>query len=493
MVRLRRWSVIACLAVLATIWLSPVSGQAPAPVSPKVQEKSAAEKWLLDRSLEMTPQPAPVPALKYRLFPLSSELKEGNAVPIYLRLVHEQSDAAKRRWVDIPTKWNELPLDQLPIPEVRKFVKEYGNFYRQFDLGSRRRTAEWNYTLDQGSVIDILLPDVQIMRGYIPMMLLRARVELGEGNYPAAASAFETGFAFSRHVAEGSTLIHGLVGIAGASQFADGLLDWVARPDAPNLYWSLVALPRPLIDLRKGMEFEQKVMELQFPDLADLDRPRSPEQWDGVLKRVRIEFQRIADFDKEKKLEPPPGTTSVDPASKSPDLPAARKFLADAMKKAATEIDAMPPAQILLLFMAGYFKDLRDDQFKAAYLAYPESRPIVAEAQQRLQSAPATEATRLAQALMPAIGKVQMAQIRLDRKIAALRVIEALRLYAAAHDGRLPDDLTQVTEVPVPNDPGIDKPFEYHRDGQIAVLTSRIPGEMPENNGLRYRLTIRKK
>jgi hypothetical protein len=481
------------LAVLATIWLSPVSGQAPAPVSSEVEEKSAAEKWLLDRSLEVTPQPAQVPALKYRLLPLSSELKEGNAVPIYLRLVHEQSDAAKRRWVDIPTKWNELPLDQLPIPEVRMFVKEYENFYRQFDLGSRRKAAEWNYTLDQGSVIDILLPDVQVMRKYVPLMLLRSRVEMAEGNYPAAAKALETGFAFNRHVAEGPTLIHGLVAIGGASGFADGLLDWVARPDAPNLYWSLVALPRPLIDLRKGMEFEQKVMELEFPDLADLDRPRSPEQWDGVLKRVRIEYKRFADSDKEEKLGARPGTTPADPASKSPDLPLARKFLADRMKKTATEIDAMPPAQVLLLFMAGYFKDLSDDQFKAAYLAYPESRPTLAEAQQRLKSAPATEATRLARALMPAIGKVQTAQIRLDRKIAALRVLEALRLYAAAHDGRFPDHLTQVTEVPVPNDPGVDKPFEFHREGQTAVLTSRIPGEELANNGLRYRLTIRKK
>jgi len=91
------------------------------------------------------------------------------------------------------------------------------------------------------------------------------------------------------------------------------------------------------------------------------------------------------------------------------------------------------------------------------------------------------------------INKVQTAQIRLDRKIAALQVIEALRLYASTHDGHLPDQLSQVTEVPVPNDPGIDKPFEYQRDGQAAVLNSRIPGEDLQNTGLRYRLSIRKK
>jgi hypothetical protein len=88
---------------------------------------------------------------------------------------------------------------------------------------------------------------------------------------------------------------------------------------------------------------------------------------------------------------------------------------------------------------------------------------------------------------------VQSAQTRLDRKIAALRVIEALRLHAAANDGRLPDKLTDITLVPVPDDPGTGKPFGYERDQDTATLTSQIPGEKPEVSGLRYRLTVRKK
>ena len=41
----------------------------------------------------------------------SWELKEGNAVPIYLRLVHEQSDAARKAWTETPQAWNALPID----------------------------------------------------------------------------------------------------------------------------------------------------------------------------------------------------------------------------------------------------------------------------------------------------------------------------------------------------------------------------------------------
>jgi len=65
-------------------------------------------------------------------------------------------------------------------------------------------------------------------------------------------------------------------------------------------------------------------------------------------------------------------------------------------------------------------------------------------------------------------------------------------MHAAAHDGQLPDKLTQVPLVPVPNDPGTGQPFEYQRDGRTATLVSRIAGEPLEKTGLRYRVTIRK-
>ena len=67
-------------------------------------------------------------------------------------------------------------------------------------------------------------------------------------------------------------------------------------------------------------------------------------------------------------------------------------------------------------------------------------------------------------------------------------------MYAAAHDGKLPDKLDDVTEVPIPNDPGTDRPFEYSRgDGDTAKLVSLVPGDPLHNNGLRYRVTIRNK
>jgi hypothetical protein len=65
-------------------------------------------------------------------------------------------------------------------------------------------------------------------------------------------------------------------------------------------------------------------------------------------------------------------------------------------------------------------------------------------------------------------------------------------MHAAAHGGRLPDKLEEVSIVPVPNDPGTGRPFEYQRDGQTATIISRILGESLALAGLRYRVSIRK-
>ena len=58
---------------------------------------------------------------------------------------------------------------------------------------------------------------------------------------------------------------------------------------------------------------------------------------------------------------------------------------------------------------------------------------------------------------------------RLDQRIALLRHVEALRLYAAEHDGTLPAKLSEVS-VPLPDDPFTGKPFRYEVTGNTAHL-----------------------
>jgi hypothetical protein len=152
----------------------------------------------------------------------------------------------------------------------------------------------------------------------------------------------------------------------------------------------------------------------------------------------------------------------------------------------------MPHAEVLLRYLLHLYHELRDETFKGTYLPFPQAWAVYAEADRRLKAVPDTEAGRLARVFLPAVLKVQSAQARIERKLAALRVIEALRMHAAAHGGELPETLAAVTVVPVPNDPGTGRPFEYKREGRTATLISCVPGQSLRMSGLRYRLTLRK-
>jgi hypothetical protein len=479
---LRPCALLACLKLLAAGLCAQEKQPSPDKPAP----------WAVDRTLTVSPQSEPAPALSYRLLPPESALREGNAVPIYLRLVHEENDAALKHRTDVPQAWNALPISKIPLGEARQFLRDHRYFARQLELGARRRVADWNYTFEEPNPIGLLLPDVHSMRTYEPTITLQVRMALAEQDFAAAAHHLETGIAFSRHVAEGPTLIHSLVAIGLASHFTAATGDFMEQRNAPNLYWALTALPRPLIDLTPGLTFEYRAGELQLPILRDLDRPRTAQQWEADLQSLRQELRQL---DEENgKLRHPewypktaaPGT----PAADSADLEEARSLVARSKGLTPETIKTMPPAQVLLIYIAETYREDRDHWHKATYLPYARALPLFEAAADRLRRAPVTEGHILARLLLPALDRVVAKQNLLDRNIAALRVIEALRIYAAAHDGKLPEQLTEITEVPVPEDPGAGRPFEYLRDGKEGILTSRAPDGSPHNN-LRYRINIR--
>ena len=91
----------------------------------------------------------------------------------------------------------------------------------------------------------------------------------------------------------------------------------------------------------------------------------------------------------------------------------------------------------------------------------------------------------------PVHDKVRLIMNRFDRHLAVLQCIESLRLYAAAHDGKFPDELSNVTEVPVPDDPVTRKPFVYQRTGAKAVLEAPALEGATAKEAIRYELTLK--
>lgn len=85
---------------------------------------------------------------------------------------------------------------------------------------------------------------------------------------------------------------------------------------------------------------------------------------------------------------------------------------------------------------------------------------------------------------------VRLLILRFNRHLAALQTIEALRLYAARHNGPLPQRLGQIQDITVPMDPITNKPFIYKAGSGGATLSGPLPEGGREKDALSYELRI---
>jgi hypothetical protein len=175
--------------------------------------------------------------------------------------------------------------------------------------------------------------------------------------------------------------------------------------------------------------------------------------------------------------------------------PEARRFLIRQGWN-ADDVEALPVVQVALMHAVAEYDRLMDEMYKWQSLPYWEAAPGMEEAVRQLKSARVREIEHggvpLATLLMPAVEKVVLARARLDRRLAALRVVEAIRLHAATKQGKLPAALTDIKEVPIPVDPITGKSFEYTLAGTKARLYGPPLRGLPatEAYALRYELEI---
>ncbi len=439
------------------------------------------------KRLTLQPAAAPSPALKYRLLPDLLEQTPGNAALDYYRayspewLTHRQPEMYKKI-----NQWLDLPPNRLPRKEV-DWILTYKPL-QVIDQGARREYVNWDMTrrLRQEG-FSLLMPEIQGFRDFANLLKLRAELETAAGDYDKVVYSLQTGFALSRHLDQGPTLIIGLVGIAIANLMADEVEIFIQSPNAPNLYWALTDLPRPLVSLRKPYQGESLSFAKYLPSRQELEsRPLSVAEAQKLSDRLVHSFQDIG----------APVSSKVTLAllvAKS--YTPAKQFLIKSGLNSAL-VEAMPAPQVVLLYSRIQFDRLHDDMFKWVGLPFWEARRGLAQAERELKTTKRRmeEGLPFASLFLPAAGKVLAAQARLERRLAALRVIEAIRLYGAAHQGQFPATLRDITAVPIPNDPMAGKEFDYHVDGDKAVLSAPAvpvyPGSAPD--GLRYEITFKR-
>jgi hypothetical protein len=440
--------------------------------------------------IQMTVQPAaaPKPALRYLLLPELREMNPGNPIQNYMKCFAEQQNFFfNKETADRREKLLTTPLKDLPAQELQDYG---GSALRQADWAARLDKPDWEILLQcKTEGIGLLLPDVQQMRTLASALKVRFRAEVALGRFDDAIRTAKTMFALSRHMTESPTLISDLVGIAISMIAIGPLEEMIEQPGSPNLYWALTNLPSPLISLNGGIEGERMLIRGQFRDLDD-SAPMSAEQIDKLMKMIDY-LREVAKI--EQKPTEPDRSTRAWVAARTGDeklLSAARRRLVE-VGLPEERLKRFPAEQIILLDEYREYEVRRDDFMKIANLPIWQVQEELAAQQSQLKAIKADDHPFVI--LVPALYKVRQSQARLEQRIALLRIVEALRLYAAGHDGKLPAKLADCP-VPLPDDPITGKPFPYEVTGDTAHLRGTPPRGEEKNPGfnVHYQVTIQK-
>ena len=455
------------------------------------------------KPIEITihPQAIETPPLKIRLFPAETELKEGDAVPILLRLPWEQMN-----WMNkvFPTlhEWEARPLDA-PEWETSGGVLPR-HFYSEMKRAAFRRDAVWEYPIGETQALHlILLPDVQGLRGFLNHGLsAKIRYDLSRGELDNAREGILIGLANGRHVAQTPFFINQLVALTIHRSMLDRTAELMSQPNSPNLYWALSALPE-LLELDRAASLEGSSFSVMFPAVNDLDRQREPAEWRkmaGQLVEVLEQLQEIPTRPKPKEdasivdqfLD---RLTAVNVIQRTTFVKHARAELPALLKVPAEKVAEMSDEEAAIRWYVHL--RLARDQMAGIVLTLPprEAWPLLKRMQADRQAIREKMGGEGPDFLNPT--NMYISAWSLQRKIASLRIIEAVRHHQVSA-GELPRSLSEITDVPIPRDVLTDLDFEWRADGNTATLKAPpLPAGVLDPSpaggrqyGLEYRLKV---
>ncbi len=429
--------------------------------------------------LTLHPQ-APRAAIRRPLLPEFADRIPGNAAVYYGKVKAEQNAFFRQANIfDDVERWQIAPLEALRREQPKIGLSDY-----YLEQGALCDDCDWQLPLRREPGASILLSEVQETRMFARILAAKARVSLAGGDLEAALQRLRWTYALGRHVAKGETLVNGLVGLAICRIASRQLLEFVQQPDAPNLYWSLTELPRPFIDFRDAVEVELSFIVTAIPELRRPEQAgRTDEQWRDTIRKLRSVFRQLADDP-----DLPVPFERLLEASPANEAAARRRLLAGGWRE--EEFDGMLAPQIILLEAMTQYHE----QCSAAVDAFASPFPEALRGFDALQAdllAPSEEpspAAPLALAHVSALYRCRIVQANVERELAVLRLLEALRAHAAKH-GLLPQSLSDVAVLDVPDDPATGQPFEYRLNGSIAELNASALPTL-QDSALHYEIAL---
>jgi hypothetical protein len=448
--------------VLGLLLLLIIAARAEAQPGPSPQADQTRVVKLVVR-----PAAAPVPALKYWLMPPLIDQTPGNASSIYLIAANLLNTPLDTELVD---QWLARPLDEAMKDRTVPGLMRQG-VLDLLDEGSRRTYCHWETTMrSQG--ISTLLPHLNGLREGSRYLSVQARTQMAEGKHDDALRTIRTGVTLARHLNEqDAVLVQTLVGVAIFDAMADRLYEFSGRPGAPNLYWALAQLPRPFYEVHRVSEFERYAAPMTFPELRNIDA-MTEEQGKKILRQILD----IVDVGTQNKAT---DTQVARTLMLAAAYPRGKEYL-KSRGVPAERVDRMSVHQVLLRYLLDDMLEKQDELTKWFALPYPMARRGLERAFESGRSMQTDNP--FANALMPALHRARAKLASVDRRIALLMCVEAIRGYAAANGGKLPPSLLVLEEtMPAPDDPMTGEPFAYRVGGDVATLEAAPDGALEKS------------
>ncbi len=154
-------------------------------------------------------------------------------------------------------------------------------------------------------------------------------------------------------------------------------------------------------------------------------------------------------------------------------------------------------AQVIAIHQSRVNKHLYQEIYKWTLLPFWQARTGLEASEKKLKEEgylkpphETREILPLSSQLLPATFAARLAAVRVRNQIAGLRTLEAIRMHAAANGGKLPQQLADISNVPVPISPASGEPLDYRTEDGRAILDIPSAPLPPVNKGWRFVISV---
>lgn len=470
---MRKCIIPALIATLAPL--------APAQVSVRIEHIATTRHAGDDFSFILTPVGESTPALQNELMVDPVLRIPGNAALTYLRAAMLIGGDTERLVDQTLEETDQSKFDA----QAAKIYSQTQDVFTMLEIAARRENCDWGQELrEQGWEVE--LSHLSKLRLLALLVRVRTLQLIHQGDLQEAVKTLRLGYALAHDAGKGGVLVNGLVGVGIEGLMDATLQELMNQPASPNFYWPLVNLPHPIVSFRETMEGERAFQADAFPVLAKARTGDFTADDAAEYLRELARWTHQPTSERALAWTLPSAEMAVEMLQA---LPSAQKYYAGTRHLPLDKVQKLSPGLVVTTWWFERFQAASDNFYKLIGLPYPEFRRQFALLQRRtadtwqVGDAPTEILFYIA---LPSLSRAAETFARVDRNVAALIAVEALRTYAAAHGGHLPAHL-DLADTPVPPNPRSGKPFDYqlNPDGS-AILSDPEPAEFP----LRFEIRI---